>query len=218
MGLHFTGDAFCDFDAGSFEGCHFLRIIGQQPHSLQPESLQYLCRQLEFAMISLESELLIRLHGIESFILQLVGAELRHEADPAAFLHFIKEDPCAGLRDQGESHFELLAAIAAKRAEHVASEALGVNAYERWRSVDVAQNERDSFFLAAILCAVLGRKLAFKAHDAEVAPARGEIGFSVLVDDGSRTHQSNYNEPFTANMRANLLCCPELPSTIYFRV
>src|SRR6185312_2290386 len=135
-------------------------------------------------------ELLVGLHGIEALILQLIGPEFRHQADAPAFLHFIEKNACAGLRDQRKRHFQLLAAVAAQRTEHVAGEALGVNAYQRWRSMDVAQNQRDGLFLTAILGAVSRWKLAFKAHDAEVSPARGEIGFGMLADDGCRTHIS----------------------------
>ncbi len=53
--------------------------------------------------------------------------------------------------------------------------------------MDVSEDKRDSFFLAA----VGGRtriEMAFKAHNAEVSPARGKVSFSHFVECEIGTH------------------------------
>src|SRR5215472_1321959 len=72
--------------------------------------------------------------------------------------------------------------------------------------MDIAQHQRHGFFFSTIvawrLCRVLAcavprrraaicrlrRKVAFKAHDAEVSPACGKIGFRHLAKCKRRTH------------------------------
>ena len=61
--------------------------------------------------------------------------------------------------------------------------------HQRRRCLDIAQHQRHGLFLAA----VSGRtriEMAFKAHNAEVSPARGEISFSHLAESEIGTHTS----------------------------
>jgi len=80
-----------------------------------------------------------------------------------------------------------LAAIAAQRSKDVAGKALGMDTHQRRSGVNVPEDKRDSFFLTAIGGGA-GIKMAFKAHNAEVPPARGEIGFSHFVKCEIGTH------------------------------
>ena len=63
-----------------------------------------------------------------------------------------------------------------------------MDADERRRRMNVAHDEDDSFFLTTAAITIFSRELAFKAHDAEMAPPRGEISFCELADCGSGTH------------------------------
>ena len=71
----------------------------------------------------------------------------------------------------------MLPAVAAQRAKHVAGETLGMDADERRLRMDIAVDKSDGFFAPRI-----GPSPALKAHNAEMAPTRGEIGFGNLAD------------------------------------
>ena len=64
-----------------------------------------------------------------------------------------------------------------------------MDTHQRRRGVNIPEDKRDSFFLTAIGGGT-GIKMAFKAHNAEVSPARGEIGLSHFVKSKVRAHAS----------------------------
>ena len=79
------------------------------------------------ALVVAESERQVGVHGVEPAILERVGAHLVDEADPAALLAQVQHEAalaCAPICL--ERHLELIAAVAAQRAEGVPGEALGV--------------------------------------------------------------------------------------------
>lgn len=167
-----------------------MRIIGDEADAGEAEELEDLGGKLVGAAVGGEAELDVGFDGVEALVLQLVGAELGHEADAASFLLLIEENAGAFRGDFGEGELELEAAVAAEGAEDVAGEALGVDADERRGGVDVAHDESDEAFNLRG-CGGLGRAvgqrlggLALKAEDAEVAPAAGEIGLGDLCDVG----------------------------------
>src|SRR5882724_1588920 len=141
-------------------------------------------------MISLEPKLFIGLDRIESLILQTVCLELGHEPDAAAFLHFIQQNARTGLRDHREGHLKLLAAIATQRTKDIPGQTLRVDAYQRRSRVNVAHHQGNGFFLAAVGCGRIWPELAFKAHDAEMPPASGKVGFGHFAKSKIRTHTS----------------------------
>lgn len=74
---------------------------------------------------------LVRVHALG--LLQVVRTNLVGEADAAAFVtRVIDEHSAADVGDDLQRLCELLAAVAALRAEDVAGEALGVNARKHW--------------------------------------------------------------------------------------
>jgi hypothetical protein len=75
--------------------------------------------------------------------------------------------------------------------------------------MNVAHDESDSFFfLAAVVVLARGfAELAFKAHDAEMSPARREIGFGKLADCKMGTHFFNYSQREARPTGANILLC-----------
>src|SRR5579864_1912855 len=56
-----------------------------------------------------------------------------------------------------------------------------MNAYQRRSRVDIAHHQRDSFFFTPV-ARCTRPELAFKAHNAEVSPARGKVGLSHFAD------------------------------------
>ena len=183
MGFDFTRNALRDLHARSFQRCNFLGIVREKTNLLQAQCLQNLCGKLEPALVGFETQLFVGFDCVESLILKLVGLELGHEPDASSFLLLIDQNAGPGLGDHGERHFQLLAAIATQRAEDVAGEALRVNAYQRRSRMDIAHHHGNGLF-----CATVAVKQAFKAHDAEVSPTRGEIGFGKFADGVFCTH------------------------------
>ena len=80
---------------GVFHGSDFVRVVRQQPDRLEPEVPQDLSRQQIAPQIGIEPEALIGLYGVGALVLQLVGAQLVHQTDSAAFLQFINYSAAA---------------------------------------------------------------------------------------------------------------------------
>ena len=77
-----------------------------------------------------EAEPEVRLDRVEALLLELVGAQLVEQADPASLLGEVEQHARALLLDPPQRPLELLAAVAALRVEDVAGEALRVDAHE----------------------------------------------------------------------------------------
>jgi hypothetical protein len=126
--------------------------------------------------------------------------QLGHQSDAAAFLIFVQKDSGARVCDRSQRQLELLSAIAAQRVEDIAGEALRVDADDR-RSIagpggnDVAHHQCDGGFNAARWrrdSVVAGFRISddtFKAEDAKLPPACGEVGIGELAN-GFEGHHS----------------------------
>ena len=191
--LDLGGDALSDRDAGGLKRGDFLRIVGDEADAGDAEELEDFGGELVGAAVGGETELDVGFDGVQALVLELVGAELGHEADAAALLLLIEEDADALGGDAGERELELEAAVAAEGAEDVAGEALGVDADQGRGGVDVAHDEGDEAFRLRggfVAGRAAGRRLggqALKAEDAEGSPAGGEVSLGDL-GDGVETH------------------------------
>ena len=149
-GSDLAGDALDYGNASLFEGSHFIGVVGKQAHFADSQRLENLRGQSELTVIGLEAETFVGLDRIESGVLQFVGLQFSHQADTAAFLLFVHQNAGSRLGDHRESHFELLAAIAAQRPEDVAGQALRMNAHQGRSGSDVAHHQRNGIFLAVV--------------------------------------------------------------------
>ena len=188
----FGGDALGDSDACGFECGDFVGVIGDEADTGDAHEVEDCGRHFVGAAIGGVAQFLISLDGVAAMVLQFVGAELGHEADPAAFLLLVEKDACASFADFFERELQLEAAVAAEGTEDVAGEALRVNADERRRGVDVTHDEsnealnrglrgglrRGCIRTAGLRCG----EPALKAEDAEVSPARREIGLGDFLN------------------------------------
>ena len=75
-----------DVDPVAAEALDLVRIVGQQPHLADTEVAQNLRADPVIAQVLLESQLQIRLDGVQPGVLQRVGANLVAEPDTAALL------------------------------------------------------------------------------------------------------------------------------------
>ncbi len=75
-----------------------------------------------------ETEIEVGVHGVATLVLEGIGLELGHQADPPALVPAqVDDDAATGGDDALEGLVELRAAVAALRAEDVAGQALGVH-------------------------------------------------------------------------------------------
>src|SRR2546427_11416489 len=104
------------------------RIVGDQPDLVQPQLHQDLRADPVVPQVRLEAERQVGLDGVLAFVLQLVRPQLVHQADAAPLLVQVQEHPLPHLLDHLQRVMELLAAVAAKRPEHIGREASGMHA------------------------------------------------------------------------------------------
>ena len=167
VGLDADGHRLDDLEAVAGEADDLLRVVGQQadlPHAEIEEDLR---AEAVLAQVGREAELEIGLHRVEALLLQLVGVDLRGEADAAPLLPHVEQDAAAGLLDLLQRGVELAAAIAAARAEDIAGQAFAVDAHEHRLAVgDVALHQREVVLLfmrraveQQVERAVIGRQL-----------------------------------------------------------
>src|SRR5262249_34539959 len=92
-------------------------------HPRAAEQLQHAHRDAVIAFVVVEAQHGVGVDGIETGLLQLIGTDLVGEAEPAAFLLQVKNDPAAVLLTLLERQAKLTAAVASPRAEQLSSQA-----------------------------------------------------------------------------------------------
>ena len=154
------------------------RIVGKQAHGGNAEVAQNGAGKLVAAQVGIEAQALVGLHRIGAAVLQFIGAQLIQQADAAAFLVLVDEQAAAFGGDGFESDFELGVAIAPQAVEHVARQALGVDAHQRRRTGSHIAHAKHNRVLGAVPDA------GAKAINTEVSEFAGEIGFGDFFEPG----------------------------------
>src|SRR5262245_6037643 len=103
-----------DGQAEALDPGQLLRIVGEDADRRQPEVGEDLVADPVLARVRRETELEVRLDGVEARLLQLVGLELVQEPDAAALLGHVEEHAALLLGEPREGLLELLAAVAAQ--------------------------------------------------------------------------------------------------------
>ena len=83
-----------------------------------------MCGNRVVALVVTKSESEICLDRIKPAILQGIGTDLVEKPDPATFLAEVENEPLSELTDTFEGRFELIASIAANRAQCIPSKTL----------------------------------------------------------------------------------------------
>jgi len=185
---HFSRYPLGHAHAGRFQRRHLLGIVRDQPHRLHAHRAQDTRGQLKSPAVRVKPKLKIGLNRVQSLILQFVGAQLRHQPDAAPLLLLVDQNACARLDDLVQRQLQLQTAIAPQRVEHIARQALRMNAHQRGRRVDIAHHQGHSLFAlrrrptAVARCFRILR--ALKAENAEVSPPRGKIRVRNLAHRG----------------------------------
>src|ERR671937_1770884 len=169
------GHLFDHLEPEPFDAGDLLRVVREDADRRQAEVGEDLVADPVVAHVGLESELEVRLDGVEPVLLQLVRPQLVQQSDPAALLRHVQKNTTLLGRDLRQRLLELLAAVAAQRVEHVAGEALGMDAHEHvLGSVDLALDERD---------VVLARQLLAEGNRREIPVGRRQLHRRHALDE-----------------------------------
>ena len=87
--------ALDDLQAVAVEGDVLARVVGHQAHLAHAEVAQDLGADAVVALVGAEAELLVGLDRVVPLLLQLVGAQLVHQADAAPLLEQVEEHALA---------------------------------------------------------------------------------------------------------------------------
>ena len=141
---HLLGDR----EAVALEADDLFRVVGEDADAGQAEVAEDLGADPVVAQVGGQAELEVGLDRVGAFLLQLVGAQLVQQADPAPLLGEVEEDAAALALDHRERRFQLFAAVAAHAVEDVAGEALAVDADQHvLGAVDLALDHRHVVFV-----------------------------------------------------------------------
>ena len=170
------------------------RIVGHQPHRPHARKVEDRRRHLVAAQIRLEPQLLVGLHRVGALILQLVGAQLVQQADAAALLVLVNQQPAAFVARWSRAPAPVApgnrsAGCGKRRRSGTAN---GSAPADRLGRRDIAHLQHHGFFrLVAVH--------ALEPVDAEVAEAAGKIGFGDLAElkcgwHGTKGDSLHYND------------------------
>src|SRR5207302_11325871 len=95
-------------DAVTLETDYILRIVGQKTELPNAEIEKDLRAESVIAQIARVTDPGICLHGVESYLLQFVGVNFRHQPDAAPFLSHINEHAVSLLLDLSQRRVSLI--------------------------------------------------------------------------------------------------------------
>ena len=123
--------ALHDLDAAGCQRGDLVRVVGQQPDSLDAEGAQHGGGDVEIPLVGLPAQRPVGVHRVQPAILQRIGAQLVDQADAPPFLAEIQHRAGALGGHAGDGALQLRPAIAAQAAEQVAGEAFGMHPHQR---------------------------------------------------------------------------------------
>src|SRR5437867_6263121 len=152
VGWHHNRYSLSHLDSVKLQILQLIRIVRQKLDRFHVKRHQHVCCNVVVSFVRLEAHLLVRLNGVETCILQLVGFDLVDETDSPAFLPQIENYPPFHLADSREGLLKLLSAVATQRADSIACKTLGVQPYWNVLSLeDIAMDKRGMLLLVEIV-------------------------------------------------------------------
>ncbi len=164
------------------------RVVRHEAHPRHPELHEDLGADTVLATVDGEPELDVRVDGVPPVVLEVVGAQLVGEADaPPLVAAEVDDHSHAFLADPAYRGFELRAAVAAERAEHVAGQALAVHPDEHAvLGVHVSCDECEVLLAIEQRPEAVGGELAVLGRDARLCDPFHELLAVVPVPDEIR--------------------------------
>ena len=167
-------------------------VVGEQPESADAEVREDLHPDPVIAPVGWVTEVDVGLDGVEPAVLQLVGAQLLEQPDPASLVPS-EVDHGADTRvgDPLEGQPKLASTVAAARAEDIAGETLGVHPDQR--RVDrsqIAADERDVLTSVHMVAEPDGSEVSGVQRQSRAAHSLDEpLGTTPVGDEvGDRQH------------------------------
>jgi len=106
--------------------------------------------------------------GVETLVLEFIGAQLLHQTDSTSLLVLVKQSTVALFRDPSQREMKLIVTVATKRMKDVPCRALRVNAHQ-WRlTMEITKHECECRLSVFFACALEGTQ-------AEVGPTCWKI-------------------------------------------
>src|SRR5580693_8829658 len=131
VGGSLQGDPLGDVETEALEAPVLDRIVGHEAHGGDPEVHKHLGADAVLAAVNGQALLQVGVDGVVPLLLELVSTDLVAETDAAALVTTqIDEDAAAFTLDHVHRGVQLWTAVATQRTEHVAGEALRVDADE----------------------------------------------------------------------------------------
>src|SRR5436309_13246044 len=131
-----------DLDAGINQRAGFVAVIRENPDSTEAQVVQDRGRQTEIAAISHDPQYIICFNRIQTAVLQRVSLQLRRQADATALLMCVDQQPADLLSNGLHGQLQLVPTVTPQRPEHLAREALRMDAHQRNARRHIAQNKR----------------------------------------------------------------------------
>ena len=146
----FAGKPLHDLDPGFEERKRLVRVIREQANAADAKLVQDRGGQTEISAIRREAQRVVGIDRVEAAVLQRVRLQLRHQADAAALLILVDHQPAPFLGDGPHGDLQLVVAVTAQRPEHLAGEALRMDAQERSALSQIAQDQSRVRFRPAV--------------------------------------------------------------------
>ena len=149
-----------------------VRVVREEANSLNAKLVQDRGGQAKVPAIRPEAQGVVGIHGVEAGVLQFVSPQLRHQADATALLMFVDHQPAAFRGDGPHGNLQLVVAVTAQRPEHLAGEALRMDAHERSALGQIAEDQCER----GIRVSSAVHNHALKRHGLKHSPLGGHPG------------------------------------------
>ena len=161
-----------DRDTRGGQRAGLVRVVREEANAPNVKLVQNRGGQAEVPVIRPEAQRVVGIHRVEAGVLQFVSPQLCHQADAAALLMFVDHQPAAVRGDGPHGDLQLVVAVTAQRPEHLAGEALRMDAHEGSALGQIAQDQCERGFDAS--CPV--DNFAFERQGLKHPPLGGHSG------------------------------------------
>ena len=114
--FNFDGYILYDFEAVCFQAYTLHRVVGEQAHLVYAQVAEHLGTAAVVALVGLEAQVNVGIHGVVSFFLQFLGGNLVHQSYASSFLLHVDNYSLACLVYHLHCLVQLLSAVASLAA------------------------------------------------------------------------------------------------------
>src|SRR5262249_41050963 len=142
--LRMQCDARADLDAAFHQCFELAGIVRQELNAICPDHLEHARRHPIIALVVIEAEHHVGVHGVEPIVLKRVSPHLVCEPQAAPLLLEVEHDSPAGCGQLRHCKLELRPAVASARSEHITGKAGRMHPHiDGFRKVGFAKDDSD---------------------------------------------------------------------------